>query len=138
MSDSNKKDSAHPVKKLFESNMLTIGQKLFIALGIVLTLCAIGIFIWLIVQASQASSTRGIVMASSFVLFAIGILYYALMKPFAPRRAWIFIYIAIPIAVAAFVVSLYLDGGASAPLEQQDAAIERMHSMEMQPTADPE
>ena len=55
-------------------------------------------------------------MASSFVLFAIGILYFALMRPYAPRRAWLFLYIAIPIAVAAFVVSLFISGGAAVPV----------------------
>lgn len=109
-------DRRHPIQKLFESTRLTIGQKLFIALGIVLTLCAVGVFIWLIVQASEAGSPRGIVMASSFVLFAIGILYFALMRPYAPKRAWLFLYIAIPIAVAAFVVSLFISGGAAVPV----------------------
>lgn len=119
----NKERRSCPVLSLLRGSEISPAQKAGIYIGLVLTACAIGVFIWLIVQAAHEHSSRGIVMASSFILFAIGLLYFFLARINNPRRAWIFLYISIPLAVAAFVVSLYLDGGAQAPnVEQQRAA----------------
>lgn len=83
--------------------------------GIVLTLCAVAVFIWLITKALAIGDARGIVMMSSFILFATGLLYFFLARINNPRRAWTMLYITIPLAVGAFVVSLYLDNGSTAP-----------------------
>ena len=97
-----------PVASLLKGSQISSGMKTGIWIGIILTACAIAVFIWMIVRAAQAHDPGGIVMMSSFILFAVGILYFLLARINNPKRAWVFLYITIPIAVAAFVVSLYL------------------------------
>lgn len=104
-----------PIASLLGGNQITSGQKAGVWVGIVLTACAVAVFIWLIVKAAQVGDARGIVMMSSFILFAFGFLYFLLARINNPKRAWIVLYVTIPLAVAAFVVSLYLDNGSTAP-----------------------
>lgn len=99
-----------PLTTLLSGTQISPGQKIGIWTGIVLTLCAIAIFIWLIVKASVAGDPRGIVMMSSFILFAVGLLYFFLARINNPKRAWMVLYVTVPIAVAAFVLSLYIGG----------------------------
>lgn len=96
-----------PVLSLLAGNQITPGQKAGVMAGILLTLCAVAIFVWLIVKAAAAGDAHGIVMMASFILFAIGLLYFFLARINNPRRAWIFLYVTIPLAVGAFVISLY-------------------------------
>lgn len=104
-----------PITSLLGGGQISNGQKAGVWVGIILTLCAVAVFIWLIVKASFSGNSRGIVMMSSFILFAVGMLYFLLARINNPRRAWMWLYITIPIAVGAFVISLYLDNGATAP-----------------------
>lgn len=113
---------SHPIISLLKGNSLTAAQKTAVVAGILLTGCAIGVFIWLIVQAANVGSARGIVMMSSFILFAAGILYYLLARVNNRRKAWNALYLTIPLAVAAFVVSLYLDNGSTAPTADMQQA----------------
>ena len=117
-----KKRESHPIISLLEGNQISEWQKAGICVGILLTLCAVGTFIWLIVKAAGAGDARGIVMMSSFILFALGILYYLLARINNPRKAWNMLYLTIPLAVGAFVVSLYLDNGSTAPTRDMQAA----------------
>lgn len=121
-----------PILSLLRGPELTAGEKTGIWIGLILTMCAVAVFIVLIVKASHDGSVRGIVMASSFILFAIGLLYFFLARINNPRRAWVFLYISVPLAVAAFVISLYLDGGATAPQRdmEQAAEIENVYDAE--------
>lgn len=114
-----------PVTSLMSGDQITRGMKAGIWVGIVMTACAIAVFIWLIVKFANANDPRGIVMMSSFILFAIGLLYFFLARINNPKRAWVFLYVTVPLAVAAFVVSLYLDHGSTAPareLQEVEAA----------------
>lgn len=111
-----------PLVTLLRGNQLTAAQKAGVWFGIILTGCAIGVFIWLVVRAARYGDSRGIVMASSFILFAVGFLYFFLARINNPKRAWIFLYVTIPLAVGAFVISLYLNGGANAPYEDMQNA----------------
>lgn len=113
-----------PILSLLKGNQITEAQKAGVLIGILLTLCAIGTFIWLIVKAASIGDARGIVMMSSFILFACGILYYLLARINNPKKAWTMLYITIPLAVAAFVVSLYLNDGSTAPTREMQAAQE--------------
>lgn len=124
MENTDKSRMYSPVKSLLCGNQITSGQKAGIWIGIVLTACAVAVFIWLIVKAAGIGDARGIVMMSSFILFAIGLLYFLLARINNPKRAWTWLYVTIPIAVAAFVVSLYLDNGARAPHNQMIQAQE--------------
>lgn len=105
----------NPILSLLKGDQITAPMKAGICAGIVLTACAVGVFIWLIVKAAGVGDARGIVMMSSFILFAVGLLYYLLARINNPKRAWTMLYVTIPLAVAAFVVSLYLDNGSTAP-----------------------
>lgn len=122
MKTENKKDC--PVASLLRGTQISPGQKAGIWAAIILTLCAIAVFIWLIAEAAAAGSARGIVMSSSLILFAVGVLYFLLARINNPRRAWAVLYVTVPLAVAAFVVSLYLDDGANAPDRRLEAAEE--------------
>ena len=108
MEKTHKDRAGAPVASLLCGRQISSGQKAGIWAGIILTLCAIAIFIWLIVKASAAGDPRGIVMMSSFILFAVGFLYFFLARINNPKRAWMVLYVTIPIAVAAFVLSLYI------------------------------
>lgn len=111
MEITNKDRSEAPVASLLRGNQITSGQKTGIWIGIVLTACAIAVFIWMIVKASIAGNAQGIVMMSSFILFAAGLFYFFLARINNPKRAWMLLYVTVPLAVAAFVTSLYLDNG---------------------------
>lgn len=111
-----------PIFSLLSGNQITPTQKAFVWVAIILTGCAVGIFIWMIAKASAIHSSRGIVLASSLILFAIGLLYFLLARINNPRRAWIFLYITIPVAVAAAVVSLYLDNGVEVTAQEYNQA----------------
>lgn len=109
------KRAERPIASLLEGKQIAPWMKVCIWTGILMTACAIGIFIWLIVKAAGVGDARGIVMMSSFILFAVGILYFLLARINNPNRAWNVLYATVPLATAAFVVSLYLDNGANAP-----------------------
>ncbi len=119
----NKEKQRYPIITLLRNDELTKGQKAGVYIGLILTLCAIGVFIWIIVSASKSHSPRGIVMASSFILFAVGFLYFFLARINNPKRAWIFLYLTIPLAVGAFIISLYLDSGTNARCQNEKNAI---------------
>ena len=108
MEKTHKDRTGAPVASLLCGQQISSGQKAGIWTGIILTICAIAIFIWLIVKASATGDPRGIVMMSSFILCAVGFLYFFLARINNPRRAWMVLYVTIPIAVAAFVLSLYI------------------------------
>ena len=97
-----------PIFSLLSGDQISPAQKTFIWVALAMTACAVGVFIWMIVRAANAGSPRGVVMASSLILFAVGLLYYLLARINNPRRAWLFLYITIPVAVGAFVLSLYV------------------------------
>lgn len=97
-----------PLLRLLSSDELTSMQKFIIWTGIVLTVCAVVAFIWLIVLSCKAHSVQGVVMASSFIVFAAGMLYFTLVRLTNPGKAWISLYITLPLSVAAFIISLYL------------------------------
>lgn len=120
-----------PILSLLMGNQITKAQKAGVCTGIILTLCAVGVFIWLIVKAAGIGDARGIVMMSSFILFAIGILYYLLARINNPRKAWTMLYLTIPLAVGAFVVSLYLDNGSTAATREMQTArqVEQIYDM---------
>ena len=111
-----------PVISLLKGNRITAAQKAGVCIGLALSGCAIGVFIWLIVKAAGIGSARGIVMMSSFILFTVGVLYYLLARINNRRRAWNVLYLTIPLAVGAFVVSLYLDNGSTAPTRDMQQA----------------
>lgn len=115
MKDTNKRRSELPIISLLSGNQISTGQKAGVWAGIIMTLCACAIFIWLITKAVAIHDARGIVMMASFILFASGLLYFFLARINNPKRAWTWLYITIPLAVGAFVVSLYLDNGSTAP-----------------------
>ena len=100
---------------LLIGHQITRAQKLGVLTGILFTGAAVGVFIWLIVRAASIGDARGIVLMSSFILFAVGILYYLLARINNAKRAWTALYLTIPLAVGAFVVSLYLNDGSTAP-----------------------
>lgn len=87
---------------------LTKGQKAVMAAGILLTLAAVAAFIWVIVAAARDGSAGGILLASSFLLCAVGMLFFNLTRNSSPRRAWLVLYTTVPLAVAAFIISLYV------------------------------
>lgn len=97
-----------PIRSLLYGNQISPGQKLGVWTAIILTACAVAVFIWLIVKASVAGNPRGIVMMSSFILFATGLLYFFLARINNPKRAWAVLYFTVPLAVGAFVLSLYV------------------------------
>lgn len=99
-------------------------QKLFIGLFLCMSLCAIAIFVWLLVRASCDGSARGILMASALILGSIGLLAGTMLWSANRRMAWLVFYLTIPLAVATAVVSLYVDGGASSPNVQEQQAAE--------------
>ena len=108
MENAHKDRTGAPVASLLCGRQISSGQKAGCLTGIMMTICAIAIFIWLIVKAAAAGDPRGIVMMSSFILFAVGFLYFFLARINNPKRAWMVLYVTIPIAVAAFVLSLYI------------------------------
>lgn len=122
-----------PIASLLSDDQISPAQKAGIWTGIILTLCAVAVFIWLIVRASSIGDVRGIVMMSSFILFAVGLLYFLLARINNPKRAWVMLYITVPLAVAAFVLSLYLDGGNT---ERQEIALRAERTAMMQPATD--
>lgn len=122
METTHKDRKSYPILSLLIGHQLTRAQKLGVLTAILFTGASIGIFIWLIVQAAGIGSARGIVLMSSFILFAVGILYFLLARVNNRKRAWNMLYITIPLAVAAFVVSLYLDNGSTAPTRDMQQA----------------
>lgn len=122
MKTTRKDRETFPILSLLKGNQITEGQKAGVCAGIILTLCAVGVFIWLIVKAAGIGDARGIVMMSSFILFAVGILYFLLARINSPKKAWTMLYLTIPLAVGAFVVSLYLNNGSTAPTRDMQAA----------------
>lgn len=99
-------------------------QKVFIGLFVCMALCAVAIFIWLLVRASCDGSARGVLMASALILGSVGLLAGTLLWPLHRRMAWLVLYLTVPLAVAAAVVSLYVDGGATSPNVQEQQAVE--------------
>lgn len=97
-----------PIRSLLYGNQISPGQKLGVWTAIILTAGAVAVFIWLIVKASVAGNPRGIVMMSSFILFATGLLYFFLARINNSKRAWAVLYFTVPLAVGAFVLSLYV------------------------------
>lgn len=118
MKTTRKNRKEHPIASLLKGKQITPAMKAGVWTGILMTGCAVGIFIWLIVKAAGVGDARGIVMMSSFIVFAVGLLYYLLARINNPGRAWNVLYATIPLATAAFVVSLYLDNGANAPSQE--------------------
>lgn len=122
METTHKDRKDYPILSLLIGHQLTRAQKLGVLTAILFTGAAIGVFIWLIVEAAAIGSARGIVLMSSFILFAVGILYYLLARVNNRKKAWNMLYLTIPLAVAAFVVSLYLDNGSTAPTRDMQQA----------------
>lgn len=122
METTHKDRKAYPILSLLIGHQITRAQKLGVLTGILFTGAAIGVFIWLIVRAANVGDARGIVLMSSFILFAVGILYYLLARINNRKKAWNMLYATIPLAVAAFVVSLYLDNGSTAPTRDMQQA----------------
>lgn len=111
----NNTKSLSPFRYIFCSDVFSKGQRAFIAICLLMSLCAIAIFIWLIVDAANAHSARGILFGSSLVIGSLGLTAYSLMRTVDPRRSAIALWVTIPVAVAVAVVSLFVQGGASQP-----------------------
>lgn len=108
MENIDKTREQYPVTSLLKGNQISKGQKAGIAIGILLTVAAVVAFICLLVGSASAGDAAGVVMMASFIVAAVGLLYFLLARINNPRRAWTALYVTVPLAVAAFVISLYL------------------------------
>lgn len=81
---------------------------IFLITSIVLFLGAIGIFIWLIVDASEAHLVKNILYGSAFLVCTLGLLIYVLCVNKAPKISTTILWIAMALGTASFIVGLSL------------------------------
>lgn len=92
----------------YESDKLPAGPIIFLLSSAVLFLGAIGIFIWLIVEAAEEHMVRNILFGSSFLTITVGLFIYSLLVYRRPKASTAIVYAEVILGIAAFIVGLCL------------------------------
>ena len=91
----------------------TMSGLIFMITSIVLFLGSIGIFIWLIIDASEEQLVKNILYGSAFLVCTLGLLIYVVSVEKAPRTAAVILWASMILGAASFIVGLCLSTGAS-------------------------
>lgn len=81
---------------------------IFLVCSVILFLGAIGIFIWLLVDAAEDNMVKNVLYGSAFLVITIGMLIYSLCLYRAPRTSTVILAVCVVLGVAAFIVGLCL------------------------------
>lgn len=82
------------------------GSMVFLISSIVLFLCAIGIMVWVLVDASENHMINNILYASAFLILTLGVLVYSLFAFRAPKFSTTTLWSTLALGVAVFIVGL--------------------------------
>lgn len=92
----------------FDTNPHSYSAIIFLVCSILLFLGAIGLFIWLLMDASEDNMVKNILYGVAFVAITLGVLIYSLCAYKAPRTAAGVLWAAMALGVATFIVGLCL------------------------------
>ena len=82
------------------------GGRLFIICSSLLFLGAIGVFIWLLVDAAEEHLVKNILFGSAFLIITVGVLIYAFCISQSPRTAKAVLWTTIVLGIASYIVGL--------------------------------
>lgn len=88
---------------------LTPGAIVFLVCSALLFLGAIGLFIWLLVDAAEAHAVKNILYGAAFLAITVGIFVYSLCVTRWPRKSGIFMWTFIALGIATFIVGLCIN-----------------------------
>lgn len=86
----------------------TYSAIIFLVCSILLFLGAIGLFIWLLVDAAQEHFVKNILYGAAFLAITFGVLIYSLTAYKAPRTAAGVLWVAMGLGIATFIVGICL------------------------------
>ena len=81
---------------------------IFLICSALLFLSAIGIFIWLLIDAAEDHIVKNILYGSAFLVITLGVLIYSLCAYKSPKTASIILWITMALGIASFIVGLCL------------------------------
>lgn len=81
---------------------------IFLISSAILFLGAIGLFIWLLVDAAEDRLVKNILYGSAFLVITFGVLIYSLCVMKAPRTATTIMWVTMGLGIATFIVGLCL------------------------------
>ncbi len=82
---------------------------IFMVMSVVLFLGAIGIFVWMVVDATEEHLIKNILYGSAFIACTAGLLIYVLFVNKSPRISTVILWVAMALGTASFVVGLCLN-----------------------------
>lgn len=91
------------------------GSIIFLVCSALLFLGAIGIFVWLLVGASEVHSVKYILYASAFIAITLGILLYSIFVFRAPKTSTWILWCSMILGIATFIVGLSISDNPSLP-----------------------
>ncbi|MDE6577408.1 MAG: hypothetical protein K2K58_04470 [Muribaculaceae bacterium] len=91
-----------------ERPLASMSGLIFLITSVVLFLGAIGIFIWLIVDAAEENLVKNILYGAAFLVCTLGLLIYVLCVNKAPRLSASILWAAMILGAASFIVGLCL------------------------------
>ena len=84
------------------------GNIIFLICSALLFLGAIGIFIWLLIDATEQHFVKNILYAAAFLVITLGVLVYSLCAYKAPHTASTVMWVTMGIGIVIFIVGLCL------------------------------
>lgn len=93
---------------LYDRPGASMSGLIFMVMSVILFLGAIGIFVWMVVDASEEHLVKNILYGSAFIACTAGLLLYVLFVNKAPRTCAAILWISMALGTAAFVVGLCL------------------------------
>lgn len=78
----------------------------FIACSLTLFTGALGLFIWLVADASELRMVRNVLYGSAFLVITLGMLLYSLLERRSPRLATALLAAGVILGVASFVTGI--------------------------------
>ena len=98
-----------------DTRRLTTGDIVFIIASAILFLGAIGIFIWLLVDAAEQHLVRNLLFGSAFLLITLGLVIFSLATYNHPRTARGVMWTTLIAGLAVYVVGLCIYQSAPEP-----------------------
>lgn len=98
-----------------ENHRFSVGDIVFIVASAILFAGAIGIFIWLIVDAAEMHLVRNVLFGSAFLLITFGLLYFSLALYNHPRTARGVMWATLIAGLAVYIVGLCIHQAAKEP-----------------------
>lgn len=92
----------------YDTDPRSLGNVIFLICSILLFLGAIGIFIWLLVDAAEEHLVKNILYGTAFLTITLGVLIYSLCVYKSPRTSTTVMWVSMLLGIAAFIVGLAL------------------------------